>query len=740
MTSQTLSGQAQVQRVANDITARLTQLVKDPPDLASYLRAHADCIAQVLQPSGFSYEMVSGSTLQRVLSSNVESLGYRQSPEQEAAFQKAAKIAINKGRQVMMEPNVRPSEGLHGLQPEDSPAPDELPLFNQTPFQHYFVPIPLGKISVGVLHAWFPASDANGVQVRQILLRHVCGEVELYLKARQQSDVSQELTRLNTYSRLLQELAGDTDLESVTWNIVNYARESLSCERVCLFVATDYGRTSRSKETIRFDYEYELFACSGLKKPHPRSEHAVILKRMARKLAEMSLSRVLATKAEPGPEDTPRPVNGSAAAARQDDSRASGSRQDATDTSGETSNTAKNEDAAPKPTTAPRQQIQLTLIQRDPSKTASRPPEVNDYFDVLPMNWATVLPLFDRQNGVCGILLFEGNKPAEKLETSFLQMRDLAISAGRSLGTSLQWNKQRSLRAAQHWISFREKLVQTPARRWLVNVALPIALIAAVLLYPVTYHVKGQAAVIPAVQNTLPVLSPSTLLSVAVQEGEIVTKGQLLATFDTTELQLQFRQAMEEYRRALVESDAARGLGNEAQMQMARLTAAKWLAQAEKIDNDIKNSTLRAPFDGMVLGAQSLSNRIGQYLRQGEPAMEIVEPHHWRVKVSVSEQDITYLQRHFKEGQVVPAELKLAADPTKSYPLQLTDRSQLAYGLDVSSGKYFFGTVLPLEIDATQSALFKSGFSGRVSFSVNRRPIGYVLFRDFFNFLRYRLL
>jgi len=98
------------------------------------------------------------------------------------------------------------------------------------------------------------------------------------------------------------------------------------------------------------------------------------------------------------------------------------------------------------------------------------------------------------------------------------------------------------------------------------------------------------------------------------------------------------------------------------------------------------------------------------------------------------------LETHLRDKEPTPAELKLAADPTKTYPLQLVDRSQLAYGLDLAAGKYFFGAVLPLELNEAQEALFKSGFSGRVSFAVNRRPVGYVLFRDFVNFLRYRFL
>lgn len=759
MTSQTNSGQVQLQRLANDITARLAQLLKDPPDLTSYLSAHANCIAQGLHPVGLNYEMLSGNNLQRVLASNRESLDYRKSPEQEQSFQKAAKIVISQGRLMVMEPNVLPAEGLHGLQPEDSPAPEDLPLFNQTPFQHFLVPILVGTTAVGVLHVWFQPSDANGTQIRQTILRHACGEIELYLKSRRLSDITQELTRLSTYSHLLQELAGDVDLESVTWNIVNYARESVACDRVCVFVATDYGHATRSVEGVYLDYDYELFACSGIKKPHPRSEHAVILKGVARKLTEMALART--------PQVSPRPELVGPASAGQTSTKpaANGAAVPMAPSGNGNSNAAEAEKPEPVPTRVspeptgskaesaaksergddagstgpakpPRPQIQLTLIQRDPSKTAARPREVNEYFEVLPMNWATVLPLFDRQNHVCGIVLFEGNRPPEKLETSFLHMRDLAVSAGRSLGTSLHWNKHRSLRLAQWSISFRDNLLNTPAKKLLINYALPITLLIASLIMPVTYRVKGEASIVSATHTTLPVLTPARLLSISVREGQIAKSGELLATFDTTELQLQHRQALQEYQRALVESDAALAAGNEAQMQMSRLSAAKASAMAEKLSNDIRLSSLRAPFDGMVLGAQSLTNRIGQYFRQGEPALEIVDPQNWQVKVALREQDIDFMERRLQEKSVVPATLKLAADPATAYDLKLSNSSQLAYGLDISSGKYFFGAVLPLELAETQGALFKSGFSGRVSFDVATRPLGYVLFRDFANFIR----
>lgn len=745
-----------MQRLANDITARLAQLAKDPPDLTFYLRIHAETITQTLHPIGLSYEMVSGNGLQRVLMSNLDSLEYRTRPEQEVAFGKAAKLAVQNARAVLIEPNTLPAEGLHGLKPEDSPAPDELPVFNRTPYHHFFIPILVGTSSVGVLHTWFSPSDANGMQVRQVLLKHACGEIELYLKARKFGDVSDELTRLTTYSRLLEELAGDLELESVTWNIVNFARESVACDRVCLFVATNYGRARAANFDTYLNYDYELFACSGLKKPHPRSEHAVILKGVARKLTEMALSRE--TQAPPvTPGQAPKDDN----SGRKTEKGSGLNHVDASTTlstktqripsstapevelnakSGDNSS-AKGKTSEDQPiarATVP--QIQLTLIQRDPSKTATRPSEVNEYFEVLPMNWATVLPLFDRNNRVCGIVLFEGNRVPEKLGVAFLRMRDLAVSAGRALGTSLYWNKQRSLRFAHRWISTRERLVNTPARRLLVRFVLPVSIVIGILFFPMTYNVKGEASIIPATQHSLPVMTSSTLLTVAVKEGQIVAKSDVLATFDTTELNLLLRQALQEYQRALVDSDSALGTGNEAQMQMARLSAAKALAQAEKIENDIKNSTMRAPVAGMVLGAQSLANRIGEYVRQGESALQIVDPKRWQVKAALKEQDIAFMEKFLNKGAAVHAELKLTADPAHGYPLSIATKNQLTYGLDISSGKYFFGAVMPLELGEAQGSFLKSGFSGRVSFDVGRHALGYVLFRDFGNFIRLQFL
>jgi hypothetical protein len=771
---------AQFQRAANDIAARLAQLAKEPPDLLAYFRVHAECISGALRPVGFAYEMQNGQLFQRLLHSNVDSLNYRGMPEQEGAFNRALKLTSARRNPVRIAPHTLPSAGLHGLSADDAPAPEELPIFNRTAYEQVFVPILLGQSVVGVLHAWFEPSSADFSKARVALLQKACGEVELYLKARRLSDISQEVTRLTSYSRLLENLSGDIDLDSVGWNIVNFARETIACDRVCLFVATNYEQPfpgAPVEEVLTHDFE--LHACSGLKTLNPRSEQAVILRRVARRLTQNSLVPVALKSPPAKPGEAPAateggeapaamPASEGAAAAPGAEAPAGATVSPATppaaasvageaaadqaeaakeDAAGQAAGGEAIEPTAPAKPTAPsrpengRPIVRLSLINRTTAQRSSNTSEeVLEYFEVMPMNWATVLPLFDRNNRVCGIFLFEGVKPSENLMASFPRMLDLGVSAGRALGTALYWNRQRPIRLAQRYVRAKQSYITTPARRKFLKFGLPAIILVILLLIPMDYTLKGDATLLPVNQVTLPTLVNARLVSVTVREGETVKQGQVLAELDTRDLRLQLRQVEQDYERAMLESQSALSLRDEFRMHAARINADKARAVGDKLRLDIERSTLRAPIDGIVLGAQTLSTRLGEVLRSGEPVLDLIDPSVWQVKVSMREQDLIYLGDTLAKAGRVPVSVALAANPARRYELEVNSPQQIAFGLDTARGKYDFTVMLPLETTLTDLSLLKSGFGGRAKFSTGRKPSSYVLFRDFVNFLRVRFL
>ena len=713
----------QQQQILGSIMARLAQLAKDPPDLIAYLRAHAECMTSILRPVGFAYDMQNGPAFQRLLHSNLETLGCKDSPEQEDAFRRARQMAFDQKKPVFLPSQTKESDRLHQLSAADSPAPDELAVFNYTPFEQIFLPIPLAETSAGVLQVWFQPGNSATSQGRLGVLRQLCNETESYLKNRRHREISHEVARLTTYARLLEELTGDIDLDSVSWKLVNYAREALACERVCLFIASDYDRAVQAQTSTGLEYKFQLQACSGLKRPHSKSEQAVVLQGVAQKLTEMSLNEI-ATEA-------PAPAGGNTAATHNPPIAAP-----------ESVNSKGERQIAGGPSRAPgdlgRPRIQLTLMMRDPSKTATRPSEVNDYFDLMPMNWATVIPLLDREHRVCGILLFEGVKLEETLANAIKPMIELAASAGKTLGTTLYCNQNQSMRVARRIIALRHEYVNTPAKRKWLRFGLPIFLFAAILACPVPYSVKGNANVLPVKQNTLPALVGARLLEVNVREGETVKKGQVLARFETTEIKLQLSQAEQEYDRSLIESDSALSQGNEAQMQMSRLNAEKADATARKLRHDLERAEIRAPFDGLVLGAQSLSTRVGEVLRIGEAALQVVDPAAWQVKASVKERDLIFLEKQLQQKGTVSAALRLSANPAEKYHLELVAANQLAYGLDASTGQYQFIAMLPLNGSIDKTSVLKAGFTGQVTFDAGMHSLAYFLFKDFADYLTIR--
>ena len=154
----TVSGQ--VQQVVAGISAQLAQLAKDPPDLAAYLRAHANLLNQTLRPQGLSYDIVSGSTFKRLFSVNLKQLNLKDNPAQDESFRKSVEKVVVDKKPIIFEANSHP-ENFHpekvqqALNNETAVTSDHLTLFNDTPFEQFFIPIPVDSKVAGVLQAWF---------------------------------------------------------------------------------------------------------------------------------------------------------------------------------------------------------------------------------------------------------------------------------------------------------------------------------------------------------------------------------------------------------------------------------------------------------------------------------------------------------------------------------------------------------------------------------------------------------
>ena len=719
----------QIQQVVAGISAQLAQLAKDPPDLTAYLRAHANLLNQALRPQGLTYEILSGNSFKRLFSVNLKQLKLEDNPAQDESFRKVVNEVAAGKKPMVFPPGSRSKEGSENLAIDTAITTERLTLFNDTPFEQFFIPIPMESKVAGVLHAWFQPVNNETTKTRLLLLKHFCEEIVLYFRSRRADDLTQEITRVNTYSHLLEDLAGDIDLDSVAWNIVNFARETVDCERVSIFNVKDFPNQNGH------GLEFEILACSGLKRPHARSEQAEILKDLVRELAIFTLSGTEAilkqNEGEAISTVTPQIM---------EESAKSGDKKEAVMRSSDALDQSK-EKVPEKPShTLPsgdRPKFHLTFTYRDPEKVASRPEAINQYFDSIPMNWATSLPLFDREGLVCGILLFEGRDNEEKAKSTFIHMRDLAYSGGRSLGTSLYWNKRRSFRVIKEIARLKTRYVNTDKRKLMLKVGLPITIALLIFCLPFKFKIRGDTFLRPTNFQSLPSVVSARLDKVFVREGQSVNEGELLAVLETRDLKLQMHQAQQDYQRYIAVSDMARNMGDETQMQISQLNARKSAATIDKLRYEIAHAEVRAPFSGIVIGPSNLQMRVGDVLNVGEPVVEMAKPGNWEVKIDVREQDLVFLERFMSKHDAVTSEVKFNADLTKTYTLELNDTDQLAYGLETGNGDYSFAVVLPMD-GSIDSENLKMGYTGNAAFMIGRRPLAYIMFRDVVHFFRVR--
>lgn len=690
---------SQLQRILTNITAQLSPLAKSPPEIGEYCRTHGNHLRTVLRPVGFKYLVLQGARLNRALAFNHGSIEAEGETQQEASFARAALKAAQELTPIVIPANTLPADTNAALVAETATNGEAMPLFNRTAYQVFFIPIAIEKQSFGVIQVWFEGRDGSATQTRQQVLAHFAEEMALYFRSRRASDLHRESIRQGTYIQLLESLGGDLDLEAVAWNIVNYARESVDCERVSIFAVRKFPKHDPD------DISFDLLATSGLKKLNTRSEQAVILGELVGELAETILL----------PAETPAPsADGTASPAEP-----------------------AKEAQPPQPLPAGGQpQFRLTFTMRDPEKVATRPEAINAYFESVPMNWATTLPLFDRHNQVCGMLLFEGQRDPDKVRTSFLQMRDLAYSGGHSLGTALVWHNRRSLRWSNTIHQWRTRHLRTDGRRNLLRIGLPLLLIVLAMLYPARMTVSGTATLEPVNFVTISAEVSGRIERIQAQLGAEVGKGAPLLQLDDHDLRLQFQQAEHEYQRFRVQADTALALAEESQLQVARINAARAALVRDKLAADLQRTQIVAPIAGIVVGPQNLSARTGEYIRLGEGLVTMVDPTAWRVRVQLREQDQPLLVETLQRKGPLDAKIKFNAEPTTVYLAPLTAEEQIAKGLDFGGGHYGFAAFLPFNPSKALAQDFRTGFSGRATFEIGRRPLAYVFFRDFIHFLR----
>lgn len=284
---------------------------------------------------------------------------------------------------------------------------------------------------------------------------------------------------------------------------------------------------------------------------------------------------------------------------------------------------------------------------------------------------------------------------------------------------------QRLQRKAAEWLA---RLRAPGVTRQKLIVGGVVGALVALLVVPVPYRVTAPARVEGEIQRILAAPTDGFLQQVHVRPGDPVREGQILVELAQQDLLLERRKWQGEYAQHENAYGAAMARNDRVQLaiSMARMQEAQ--AQLDLVDQQLVRASLAAPFDGIVAEGD-LTQSLGAPVKKGDKLITVAPRDRHRIIVEVDELDIARVSVG-DTGALAPT-----ARPGDRQAFRVTRITPVA---TVIGDRNVFEVEGALEgTSATADAqILRPGMKGAAKIDVGWRPIGWVFFHRFGNWLR----
>jgi RND family efflux transporter MFP subunit len=320
------------------------------------------------------------------------------------------------------------------------------------------------------------------------------------------------------------------------------------------------------------------------------------------------------------------------------------------------------------------------------------------------------------EEGQLGILAFESREPIV-FDQETRDLLQILVNQATVAVRNAQLYQQVPL--AGFWKPLLEKrrklraIPQSRRRAW----ALGTMVLAAVLfLVPWRLRVGGPARVLPGHRAVVTAGVDGIVAAVMHREGDVVPKGEIIATLNDESYQAALADAQAAY--AIAESDVAkqRATGNAPALFEVQSRAEELKARVAMEQQRFDYTRLRAPAAGVIVTPR-LEERVGQNLTRGAEFCVVADVGTVSVEVAVSEEDSSLL----RPGQAV--DVKVNPYPTRSFHGEVT-----RVGARIrEEGKDRF-VIAEVNLDNSDGSL-KTGMLGRAKIRAGQRKIITLLLR-----------
>ena len=320
------------------------------------------------------------------------------------------------------------------------------------------------------------------------------------------------------------------------------------------------------------------------------------------------------------------------------------------------------------------------------------------------------------------LLAFEADPPRAALAPLIVRAMQLLMPWLRALqARERAW----PLRLADQ---VRDRLAQWlgPGRSGLKAAAL---VVSAALLYALVakwdYRVSANGQLATDSTRIVSAQFDGRIEEARVTAGDSVQADQILAVFDTRELQQQETDARAELKRFNAEADKARAASALAELEVASARAAQSQARLSRVLDQLAQAQHRAPFDGVVVEGERKELQ-GAPARKGDRLYRLARVEGLYATLQVNERDA---------AQVRPGatgELALVSRPDQRIPLRVLAVIPVAQTRGAEGNQF----LVRAELLQAAEPWWRPGMSGSARIDAGERQVAWILTHRLIDTLR----
>lgn len=275
------------------------------------------------------------------------------------------------------------------------------------------------------------------------------------------------------------------------------------------------------------------------------------------------------------------------------------------------------------------------------------------------------------------------------------------------------------------WLKDQLAMVLGPRHTWAKAVSLLVLAALLVLLFlRVPYRVEGNFVLKSDEVSFRTAPFDGYLEEVWVRAGDTVKSNAPLIRLMTRELELEQSAALADlgrYQREAERSRATNGLG---EMRIALALADQAQARLELVRHRLAESTIRAPFDGVIVEGD-LRERLASPVKQGDALLKVARLEKLYVEADVSERDVHEILAR-RDGEIA-----FVSQPKLKFPVRIVKVEPAAFPR--TEGNVF---IVRCEFAGPVQPWWRPGMTGLCKLDVEPRTLGWILTHRTVDFLR----